>query len=298
MRKIRKAFTLIELLVVIAIIAILAAILFPVFAQAKESAKSASDLSNIKQMGLAVAMYSTDYDDMMPLGHGINDANGQQGFNYNKYVPEDWAVAGIPPERVAYSANFVGNTIQPYVKNRQILAAPGQATTEYTNGVLAAGKSKGTTTYAFNGLLHGYNSTAIVAVAELPLWTEANGNRVGVGLGFANPALNCATNNQPCYYRPSTTTGCQAGNGGISNMYTRFDNANSSYWLYKRGQNWSFADSHAKFRRVGATLAPQDTNARTDPWTQYNDRGQAGFYYCNAPFCCHAYLFRPDFVLP
>ena len=56
----KKAFTLIELLVVIAIIAILAAILFPVFAQAKLAAKKTTDLSNLKQLGLAALMYSTD----------------------------------------------------------------------------------------------------------------------------------------------------------------------------------------------------------------------------------------------
>src|SRR5471032_2497520 len=71
-----RAFTLIELLVVIAIIAILAAILFPVFAQAKFAAKKTVDLSNAKQIGLAVKLYLNDSDDTMPIFYAYNSDPG------------------------------------------------------------------------------------------------------------------------------------------------------------------------------------------------------------------------------
>ena len=57
----RNGFTLIELLVVIAIIAILAAILFPVFARAKSSARLSGCQNNLKQLGVAMALYVDEY---------------------------------------------------------------------------------------------------------------------------------------------------------------------------------------------------------------------------------------------
>ena len=60
MRCREPGFTLIVLIVVIAITAVLAAILCPVFAQAREKARQASCLSNLKQLGTSVMMYTQD----------------------------------------------------------------------------------------------------------------------------------------------------------------------------------------------------------------------------------------------
>lgn len=67
-RKFRRAFTLLDLLIVIAVITIMSAILLPVFSRAREKARRATCQSNLKQLGVAIAQYMQDYDEMFPCG--------------------------------------------------------------------------------------------------------------------------------------------------------------------------------------------------------------------------------------
>lgn len=66
----RSSFSLIELLVVIAICAVLISILLPVLMRARECARKATCSSNLKQIGVALMMYVSDYDECFP-----NDGN-------------------------------------------------------------------------------------------------------------------------------------------------------------------------------------------------------------------------------
>jgi prepilin-type processing-associated H-X9-DG protein len=68
------AFTLVELLVVIGIIAVLVAVLLPVLQKAKESANRVACLSNLRQLGTAMVMYTGDNKGYYPFHAGIDES--------------------------------------------------------------------------------------------------------------------------------------------------------------------------------------------------------------------------------
>lgn len=106
----KRGFTLIELLVVIAIIAILAAILFPVFARARKAAMASGCQSNMKQIGKAIKLYLSDWQDTFPTNRPYSGGNRLVLANVAAHVPLTPAglmTAAGDPVRFQYGITWV-----------------------------------------------------------------------------------------------------------------------------------------------------------------------------------------------
>ena len=89
LRRRSGGFTLIELMIVIAIIAILAAILVPNFIRARAQGQLTACKSNLKNIGTALEMYSTDWSGKYPNPLALTKLTP----NYLKSIPECPAAA-------------------------------------------------------------------------------------------------------------------------------------------------------------------------------------------------------------
>ncbi len=258
----KNAFTLIELLVVIAIIAILAAILFPVFAQAKEAAKKTSCLSNMKQIGIGLMMYETDFEDTNPPSQvGTGTAIVSWPTLIFPYIKSEQvfvcpsASAGSFP---ADSTRVFGGTTRTYCAKTR---------TDISFGILTAGDGTNLQPFSVNNLSYGRNLIPTNA------WVTP-GFTGGDKSGFVTTGTTLSVNGSQIEDSAGTihiveamtgATGtadpCVQGNSirGIQQEIRtdHFPDQTASKVAYRHSGGFTalYGDNHAKYRKWGSTKA-------------------------------------------
>ncbi len=254
----KRAFTLIELLVVIAIIAILAAILFPVFAQAKMAAKKTAALTQAKQSGTAIVLYTADADDMGPLGTVPDAANPGlwKPDVFSVQNPAGWF--NWVPQQDEYAVVW-NNSTEPYRKNYDLLTAPGAREVRISGAPWDAGyaaqvRRPVAANFTYNGLLQSWSFTAVEAPSILPMMWQGQGNLSRLGAAMTNPRLACRGTG-PCTFNPGgPPQGDMAANarGDVFNIFlTSSATQGANYYAYGQGLIYVASDSSAKLVKMG-----------------------------------------------
>jgi prepilin-type N-terminal cleavage/methylation domain-containing protein/prepilin-type processing-associated H-X9-DG protein len=112
-----RAFTLIELLVVIAIIALLIGLLLPTLGRARLSGKSTACLGRLQQIGVAISLYQSDFDNRLPQAKGPLPEGGESVigalFGGKKGQVPFYGINEIGAERRPLNKYLVDRVVQP-----------------------------------------------------------------------------------------------------------------------------------------------------------------------------------------
>ena len=144
----RTAFTLIELLVVIAIIAILASLVLPALSRAKASARTAICANNIRQLGVASAVYASDLGRFPDILEWLYPRGGL--------------------------ADITRGRLYPYVKNKVVYLCPTDKAELERNKPATSPLLVRQNSYGINCMMcHAHDVTSVISPSQTLMFVEA-----------------------------------------------------------------------------------------------------------------------------
>jgi len=273
----RKGFTLIELLVVIAIIAVLAAILFPVFAKARNAAKASNCQSNLKQIGQAIKMYLSDWEDTYPT-------NLQFASGTTTPVGSPIPLVTLSPAQVDWNGDpykFVNGIawVECLYGHIDPIAGPKEAESVWrcqsaSNKSHPVNSSTACVTYAFNITLCGQPEAIVQGSGNLMIAREMD-RLVDSVCRPTNPGCRGTVGQRPVSAFLDSQEEGFPSSGGQDQTKSKLHGSNGSHIL--------FADSHVKmfpgqyFPEDSQITARNSWSQETTQWFNYGSANTSGW---------------------
>jgi prepilin-type processing-associated H-X9-DG protein/prepilin-type N-terminal cleavage/methylation domain-containing protein len=226
----RRAFTMVELLTVIVVIVILAALLFPVVSSARRRASTATCLSNVRQIGQAMAMYVSDYDSTYPVS-------------------------------LSADSNWVLD-IQPYIGGKGGAAASFEATLYCPLREIPALYSNKETNFPPIGYAYNQRLNAFVALTtQGPVYNgkaEPTLNYPALTVTVFEARVGIVAHTRPDIGVDLTANGDSIIVGSPAGIQDQIAELPEGGRRHNGGANYSFADGHTKWflpEKLGTTAA-------------------------------------------